>query len=81
MRASAVLVIRAQNFFAEHCGVCHDADTRKGGLDLTNLPWKPNDAETIHQWVEVFDKVTILRRLGVETLRGLLATRPRRWSR
>lgn len=50
-------VLPAQRFFSEHCLVCHDADTKKGGLDLTGLPWRPNDPETFDQWVEVFDKV------------------------
>ena len=26
---------RAEAFFSEHCFVCHDADTKKGGLDLS----------------------------------------------
>ncbi len=54
---AADLVVRAQDFFADHCVVCHDAGTKKGGLDLADLPWKPNDSETFNQWVEVFDKV------------------------
>jgi mono/diheme cytochrome c family protein len=49
--------VRAQEFFADHCVVCHDADTKKAGLDLTGLSWKPNDPETFNQWVKVFDKV------------------------
>jgi Protein of unknown function (DUF1592)/Protein of unknown function (DUF1588)/Protein of unknown function (DUF1587)/Protein of unknown function (DUF1585)/Protein of unknown function (DUF1595)/Planctomycete cytochrome C len=49
--------VRAQDFFADHCIVCHDADTKKSGLDITALSWKPNDPETFSLWVKVFDKV------------------------
>ena len=31
--------------------------TKKGGLDLGALSWKPNDARIFDQWVKVFDKV------------------------
>jgi len=54
---AADFAVRAQGFFAEHCVVCHDADTKKAGLDLTALSWKPNDLQTFDRWVEVFDKV------------------------
>jgi hypothetical protein len=54
---AADLADRAQDFFFNHCFVCHDADTKKGGLDLTALAWKPNDVRIFDQWVEVFDKV------------------------
>jgi hypothetical protein len=48
---------RAQDFFAEYCLVCHDGGTKKGGLDLSALSWKPADTLNFDQWVEVFDKV------------------------
>ncbi len=54
---SADLAVRAQAFFAKHCIDCHDADTKKAGLDLTALPWKPNDPKVFDRWVKVFDKV------------------------
>ena len=54
---AADLAGRARDFLSEHCFVCHDADTKKGGLDLTALAWKPDDARTFDRWVEVFDKV------------------------
>ncbi len=54
---AADLAGRVQAFFSEHCFVCHDADTKKGGLDLSALAWKPNDVRIFDQWVEVFDKV------------------------
>ena len=46
-----------RNFFAEHCFTCHDTDTKKGGLDLGELSWKPTDVRNFDQWVKVFDKV------------------------
>ena len=48
---------RARAFFSEHCFACHDADTKKGGLDLTALAWQPDDDRIFDRWVEVFDKV------------------------
>ncbi len=48
---------RAQVFLTEHCFLCDDAHAKKGGLDLSSLPWNPNDVRIFDQWVEVFDKV------------------------
>ena len=44
-------------FFRAHCVECHDADTKKGNLDLTAL--KPNfaDAENFARWVKVHDRI------------------------
>ena len=44
-------------FFKAHCVECHDADTKKGNLDLTAL--KPNfaDAENFARWVKVHDSI------------------------
>ena len=44
-------------FFKAHCVECHDADTKKGNLDLTAL--KPNfaDAENFARWVKVHDRI------------------------
>ena len=33
------------NFFEKHCTECHDADAKKGNLDLTAL--KPDFADTL----------------------------------
>jgi hypothetical protein len=43
--------------FDQHCYDCHDADAKKGGLDLAALKWKPDDVENLQQWTKVFDKV------------------------
>jgi hypothetical protein len=40
-----------------HCSDCHDADRKKGGLDLDALNWAPADPENFRVWVKVFDKV------------------------
>ena len=52
-----------QNFLRTHCIDCHDADIKKGGLDLTSLPFPSSDSSTPNaaahkQWVRVFDRVT-----------------------
>jgi len=52
---SADLEVRAQAFFAKHCLACHDSETKKAGLDLTKLSWKPNDPKAFDRWVKVFD--------------------------
>lgn len=44
-------------FFKNHCVACHDADSKKGGLDLAAMAWNPNDRRTFERWVKVFDKV------------------------
>lgn len=44
-------------FLEVHCYDCHDADTRKGGLDLETLPADLNDAATLARWTLLHDKV------------------------
>lgn len=44
-------------FFAQHCSDCHDAETKKGGLDLSALAWKPQDADNFSEWVKIHDRV------------------------
>lgn len=48
---------RVREFLSEHCLACHDADAKKGGLDLAGLAWKPDDPGAFRRWVAVFDKV------------------------
>ena len=48
---------RVRQFVDAHCVSCHDTDTKKGGLDLTDLAEKPLGSETFDQWVKVFDLV------------------------
>src|SRR5664279_2591794 len=51
------LPTRAQPFFDSYCVTCHDTETKKGGLDLTDLCEKALDPTTFDRWVKVFDLV------------------------
>ena len=55
--SAAELGGKLEPMFDQHCYNCHDADTKKGGLDLSALKWKPDDVENLQQWTKVFDKV------------------------
>jgi hypothetical protein len=44
-------------FLEEHCFDCHDAETRKGGLDLTTLKFDLGDTGAFAAWVKVHDRV------------------------
>ena len=44
-------------FVDQHCAECHDAEMKKGGLDLTTLKWDPARRENFDEWVKVFDRV------------------------
>ena len=35
----------SQLFLQNHCADCHDADTKKGGLDLTSLAFNPDNPD------------------------------------
>jgi len=39
------------------CTDCHDADTKKGNLDLTALPYDLENPKTFATWVKVHDRV------------------------
>ena len=47
-----------RSFLEQHCTDCHDAETKKGGLDLTALAFQPDDARNFASWVKVFDRVS-----------------------
>src|SRR6185503_18546750 len=50
---------RATRLFVEkHCVECHDADTKKGGLDLTALKFDPSSSTNFSKWVLVHDRVS-----------------------
>jgi mono/diheme cytochrome c family protein len=55
--SAAELGGKLEPMFDQHCYDCHDADSKKGGLDLAALKWKPDDTENLQQWTKVFDKV------------------------
>jgi hypothetical protein len=46
-----------QTFFSTHCTECHDADNRKGNLDLTALKPDFSNAEVFGKWVKVHDRM------------------------
>src|SRR5947209_7783872 len=45
-------------FVKKNCFQCHDADTKKGGLDLTALPLDLKSRALFARWVKVDDRVT-----------------------
>ena len=47
----------ARTFIEQHCTECHDAETKKGGLDLTALSFDLADPKNFAQWVKVYDNV------------------------
>lgn len=47
-----------QPFLQKHCFECHDADVKKGGLDLTALRLNPAEATNFSLWVTVHDRVS-----------------------
>ncbi|HEV7406010.1 MAG TPA: DUF1592 domain-containing protein [Chthoniobacteraceae bacterium] len=44
-------------FMEEYCADCHDAETKKGGLDLTSLSWDLEQRSNFDEWVKVVDLV------------------------
>src|SRR5271169_5568141 len=62
---AAVVSLRAANlpsprrqFLDSHCTECHDADTRKGGLDLTSLKFDLEQTTNFAKWVLVHNRVS-----------------------
>lgn len=48
---------RWKGFVERHCLDCHDADSRKGGLDLSALPLAVDEVRNHETWVQVHDQV------------------------
>lgn len=44
-------------FLDKHCVECHDAETKKGGLDLTSLSSDLSNPQNFAKWVKVFDEI------------------------
>lgn len=44
-------------FLETHCSECHDASSKKGGLDLGALPFDLGNTENFARWVKVFHRV------------------------
>jgi len=45
-------------FIGDHCTGCHNAENKKGRLDLTGLAFDANDPANLAVWVKVHDRVT-----------------------
>src|SRR4051812_38657202 len=46
-----------QAFVRDYCTSCHNAEDKKGRLDLTGLAFDPGDAANLAVWVKVHDRV------------------------
>jgi len=57
IRAQAPAAAKLTPMFEQHCLDCHDADAKKGGLDLTALKWQPESAENFQLWTKLYDVV------------------------
>jgi mono/diheme cytochrome c family protein len=61
--AAPVCVIAADagattaKFIEKTCLECHDGETPEGGLNLRQLPWKLDSAETRQRWVLIYDRI------------------------
>ena len=44
-------------FVGDHCTGCHNAEDKKGRLDLTSLAFDPKDPANLAVWVRVHDRV------------------------
>ena len=55
-RGGAAPAAMLRPFLEEHCLDCHDAEAKKGGLNLDALEFGPSGAEHA-TWVRVFDRV------------------------
>src|SRR6266545_3431446 len=45
-------------FVERHCFECHDAESKKGGLDLSALKFDPTDSTNFAAWVLVHGRVS-----------------------
>jgi hypothetical protein len=45
------------DFFDINCYECHNDVEKKGGLDLSNLPFNPDDSQSMALWALVHDRV------------------------
>src|SRR2546430_16107815 len=48
----------SSQFVEQYCVECHDADTKKGGLDLIALKFDPANSTNFSRWVLVHDRVS-----------------------
>ncbi len=55
--ATSALSAKPADFFDTHCIECHDAETKKGGLDLAALKQNLGDADNFALWVKIHDRI------------------------
>ena len=55
--AAGVAAAPDQSFIGDHCTSCHNAEDKKGRLDLTSLAFDPKDPANLAVWVRVHDRV------------------------
>jgi hypothetical protein len=48
----------SRQFVKQYCVECHDAESAKGGLDLTALKFEPGNSTNFSRWVLVHDRVS-----------------------
>ena len=46
-----------RDFFQQFCTDCHDAQTKKGNLDLEALQAQALNADNLSRWVSIYDRV------------------------
>ncbi len=56
--SAAQVPAKWRDYIENHCADCHDADEKKGDLDLTALTLPGGDAKKFETWVTVFDRVS-----------------------
>jgi hypothetical protein len=54
---SGSLPVPTKAFLEKHCTECHDDTQKEGGLDLTSLPYNPEDRSNLEKWIKVHDRV------------------------
>lgn len=56
--ASGELPVASHRFVEHYCVECHDAETKKGGLDLSALTFDPGNSTNFARWVLIHDRVS-----------------------
>jgi hypothetical protein len=54
---TSISAVPVAAFLEGHCIECHDADVKKGGLDLTSLTFDKLDASSLKAWQHIFERV------------------------
>ncbi|HVJ44756.1 MAG TPA: DUF1592 domain-containing protein, partial [Luteolibacter sp.] len=57
MLVAAEIPAPVREMFENRCTDCHDAETKKGGLDLTALGFDLSNPKTFATWVKIHDRV------------------------